>query len=301
MTTRFQIRTAPRAAMLFVLSAGAWLGCSGDAPADAPADGSGMLQAEPRADGDGAASDANRPGDDPNAADNPTALDGDRAQADDEGSPNLGGFDGSGQDTADGDDPTGGQEDTPDSEDAAAADATPADAVAPELDGDVPGSEHCALVADWDPAWIAFEAEVLDLVNEVRAEGADCGSEGSFPPAEPLRMDPVLRCSARLHSLDMFERDFFDHDNPDGVSPFDRMAEAGFAGGGGGENIASGQTTPEQVMQSWMGSDGHCSNIMNAAFDALGVGFHPGAGRGVGSNLWTQNFGAPPFRPRGRR
>lgn len=169
-------------------------------------------------------------------------------------------------------------------------------------DPEVPDSEHCAAVADWDPEWVQFEEEVLLLVNEFRAQTADCGVEGIIPAAAPLVMDPILRCSARLHSLDMFERDYFEHTNPDGVDPFQRMDAAGFVGSGGGENIAVGQVTPEQVMQSWMDSDGHCANVMRENFTMLGVGFHPGAGRiGLGSNYWTQNFGAPPFMRGGGR
>jgi uncharacterized protein YkwD len=149
-------------------------------------------------------------------------------------------------------------------------------------------------VADWDPEWVEFEEEVLLLVNENRSQPANCGVEGMFAAAAPLTMNPILRCSSRLHSLDMFDRDFFDHTNPDGVDPFDRMQEVGFVGNAMGENIAQGQVTPEQVMDSWMDSDGHCANVMSPNFSVIGVGFHPGAGqRGLGSNYWTQNFGAP--------
>ncbi|HEU4582347.1 MAG TPA: CAP domain-containing protein [Polyangiaceae bacterium] len=159
---------------------------------------------------------------------------------------------------------------------------------------DVPDGDYCAAVADWDPEWIQFEEEVLLLVNEARSRPADCGSEGRFAPAAPVVMNTVLRCSARLHSLDMFERHYFGHTNPDGLDPFERMAAAGFRGAGAGENIAAGQTSPEQVMHSWMESDGHCANVMRQKFALIGVGYHPGAGRrGLGSNFWTQNFGAP--------
>ena len=159
---------------------------------------------------------------------------------------------------------------------------------------EVPDGEHCSAVGDWDPEWVQFEEEVLLLVNENRAQAADCGVDGQFDAAPPLVMDPILRCSARLQSLDMFERNFFDHTNPDGKDPFERMDAAGFKGSGAGENIAVGQTSPEQVMQSWMDSDGHCSNVMRSNYTMLGVGYHPGAGgRGLGSNYWTQNFGAP--------
>ncbi len=159
----------------------------------------------------------------------------------------------------------------------------------------VPDSQHCAAVADWDPLWAQFEEEVLLLVNEARSQPADCGEEGLFAPAGPLVMEPVLRCSARLHSLDMFERRFFSHENPDGKDPFERMGGAGFRGSGAAENIAVGQTSPAHVVQSWMDSDDHCSNVMRRSYTLLGVGYHPGLGkRGLGSNFWTQNFGAPP-------
>jgi uncharacterized protein YkwD len=166
---------------------------------------------------------------------------------------------------------------------------------------EVPATDHCAGVAEWDPEWVQFEDEVLLLVNEFRSQPADCGAEGQFDAAPPLVMDPVLRCSARLHSLDMFERDYFSHDNLDGLDPFDRMQEAGFEGQRMGENIAQGQQTPEEVMIAWMESDGHCSNIMLPQYTLIGIGFDPGAQqRGGKANYWTQNFGTPFAERRGR-
>lgn len=158
---------------------------------------------------------------------------------------------------------------------------------------DVPAGAYCASVEDWDPESVQFEEEVLLLVNENRSRAADCGVEGAFNPAPPLVMDPILRCSARLHSFDMFDQMYFEHDNPEGLTPFQRMSAAGFVGSGGGENIALGQSTPEQVMAAWMDSDGHCANVMRPNFTLIGVGYHPGMGR-MSSNYWTQNFGAPP-------
>ena len=66
-------------------------------------------------------------------------------------------------------------------------------------------------VADWDDTWMAFEEEVLDLVNQRRAAGADCGETGTFDPAGPLTMNPALRCAARNHSMDMGTRNYFAH------------------------------------------------------------------------------------------
>lgn len=40
-----------------------------------------------------------------------------------------------------------------------------------------------------------------------------------------------------------------------------------------GENIASGQTSPEKVMDSWIKNIGHRNNIMNKNFTDIGCGY----------------------------
>jgi uncharacterized protein YkwD len=161
--------------------------------------------------------------------------------------------------------------------------------------GDVPASAICQPVSMWPAASAMFELEVLKLVNENRAKGWNCDTEGQFPAAGPLTMEPTLRCSARLHSKDMADMMYFSHDAPDGQDPGARMTEAGYVGRTWGENIAKGQTTPAQVVQGWMDSDGHCSNIMNATFNLIGVGYFAGTSSNPRFNselYWTQNFGA---------
>lgn len=157
-------------------------------------------------------------------------------------------------------------------------------------DEDVPDSAYCLPVAGVDPAWKQLEEDVLGIVNQVRAMGADCGTKGAFGPTSPLTMDPALRCAARKHSADMDARDFFDHTNPDGQLPWDRMDLAGYGSySNAGENIAAGSPDAAGTMDQWMGSDGHCANIMSPDFQHIGVGYHPGGQYG---HLWTQVFGA---------
>ncbi|MFE0451729.1 sigma-70 family RNA polymerase sigma factor [Streptomyces sp. NPDC058914] len=121
-------------------------------------------------------------------------------------------------------------------------------------------------------------AQVVALVNKERA-AAGCG---------PLSQDPQLRDAAQGHSDDMAARDFFDHTNPDGDGPGERVTASGYRWSTYGENIAKGQQTPEAVMTSWMNSPGHRANILNCAFEEIGVGIHDGGG----GPYWTQNFGA---------
>jgi uncharacterized protein YkwD len=156
------------------------------------------------------------------------------------------------------------------------------------LPGTEDGTEynaHCEPQADWNADWATYEAEVVQLVNNYRAAGADCGSAGSFGPAGPVVAEAQLRCAARLHSQDMAVRGFFDHTNPDGLSPWDRVDLTDYSGNASGENIAQGYPDPTAVMQGWMASDGHCANIMNPDNTELGVGYY-------GDNsYWTQVMG----------
>lgn len=85
----------------------------------------------------------------------------------------------------------------------------------------------------------------------------------------------------------VWEQEVLDHTNPDGESPFDRMSNAGYSYSYAGENIAAGYPSPSAVVAGWMGSTGHCKNIMSPNFTEIGVGYH-GAG-----NQWTHSFGKP--------
>jgi len=122
----------------------------------------------------------------------------------------------------------------------------------------------------------AAEAAVLTLVNEERAK-VGCS---------PVRADASLAALAGAFSEDMAERDFFDHTDPDGATPWDRAEKAGISDLGG-ENIARGQANAQSVMDAWMNSDGHRANILNCDYKTLGVGAH----FAPGGPWWTQDFG----------
>ncbi len=153
-------------------------------------------------------------------------------------------------------------------------------------DDDVPATAYCDPAADWPASAAALEAEIVDLVNQHRAAGATCGG-AAMPPVAPLTVDPALRCAARVHTLDMATRDYFDHTNPEGEAPWDRMTRAGYAWSNAGENIAGGGATAAGTMDQWMNSTGHCQNIMSDGYVHIGVGHVESA------LLWTQVFGAP--------
>lgn len=157
-------------------------------------------------------------------------------------------------------------------------------------------AEACDPSAEnWSPEWADMEEQLLQIVNDTRADGADCGDAGVFEPTEPLVMEPHLRCAARVHSLDMGTRNYFSHDSPDGPlgdTQWERVTNAGYGGFALGENIAAGQDTAEETVEMWVGSDEHCAKLMNPAASETGVGFASVDGSSW-TYYWTQNFGTP--------
>lgn len=140
-----------------------------------------------------------------------------------------------------------------------------------------------------DPA-AAWEGEVLALVNRARAAGRTCGT--TYHPAVPaLTANAALAAAARAHSADMAANGYFSHTGLDGSTPWDRMRAVGYVHTAAGENIAAGQTGPAEVMAAWLGSPGHCANVMSPAFRELGVGYAHATGSPYG-HYWTQDFGS---------
>ena len=115
-----------------------------------------------------------------------------------------------------------------------------------------------------------IEAEILQRVNALRASGAVCGTTG-YAATGALAWNTTLLTAAKGHSLDMAQKNYFSHISQDGRSLGQRITAAGYNWSNVGENIAAGQTSVEQVMNSWIKSPGHCQNLMNPNFRDVAV------------------------------
>ncbi|NJM70130.1 MAG: hypothetical protein HC862_07785 [Scytonema sp. RU_4_4] len=124
-----------------------------------------------------------------------------------------------------------------------------------------------------------FEQQVLELTNEERAKNG----------LSPLKANDELNYAADTYAEEMSQRGVLSHTGEDGSQPWDRAETVGYEAQTMGENIAAGQTTPEQVVQDWMNSSGHRENILNPEYTELGVGFHDG--------YWVQDFGSGDTNP----
>lgn len=120
------------------------------------------------------------------------------------------------------------------------------------------------------------EQEMFALVNKQRA------SRGF----SATTLDIKLRETARNHCKDMFVRGYFSHYTPEGLSPFDRMAQADITYTYAGENLALAPNVTV-AMQGLMQSPGHRANILSANFGKLGAGVIDG---GIYGQMYCQEF-----------
>ncbi|NMA24173.1 MAG: SafA/ExsA family spore coat assembly protein [Clostridiales bacterium] len=123
----------------------------------------------------------------------------------------------------------------------------------------------------------ALEQQVIDLVNKQRAARG----------LQQLKANWELCRVARFKSQDMIDKKYFSHQSPTYGSPFTMMQSFGIRFSNGGENIAYGQRTPQEVMNSWMNSPGHRANILSATYNQIGCGV---AKSSNGTYYWTQMF-----------
>jgi len=130
---------------------------------------------------------------------------------------------------------------------------------------------------------------ITDVVKYTNTERAKAGL-----PA--LTTNNLLNQAAQTHSQKMATQDFYDHQGEDGKWHDDRITATGYDADYSSENIAAGQTTPKQVVESWMSSSGHRRNILSPEVTQIGVGYYflqndPGSVQY--QHYWTQNFAHP--------
>ncbi len=112
----------------------------------------------------------------------------------------------------------------------------------------------------------------------------------------PLTLDEKLTQAAQKHSEDMALNDFFSHTGSDGSSPWDRIRATGYDFLTAGENLAAGYPDAKSVVDAWMNSEGHRTNILNCDFEEIGVGYYylpNDSGQVVFYHYWTQVFAKP--------
>jgi len=143
-------------------------------------------------------------------------------------------------------------------------------------------------------ALAALKQEVIDLTNAERQKAG----------LSALKHNSYLESSAQAHSDDMQQRDYFQHDTPEGKTPTERIKGSGYLhefdqcncnkSYAVGENLGKGQTTAKQAIENWMNSPEHKANILNEKFSEIGIGITEITEQNNGNfqgYFWVQNFG----------
>lgn len=105
--------------------------------------------------------------------------------------------------------------------------------------------------------------------------------------AGSIAFDARLASAAQAHADDMLANGFFSHTGSNGSSVGDRARAAGYNWTNIGENIALGQQSEAEAMDSWMNSPGHHANNINPNFEDFGLAK---AGSGANTN-WVLVLG----------
>ena len=126
-----------------------------------------------------------------------------------------------------------------------------------------------------DAGYSAYEWETLRLTNKERAANG----------REPQTMIPKLQQAAHIRADELVGT--YSHTRPDGTSCFTVYGDVGLSYNSVAENIATGYKTPAEVVNAWIGSNGHHTNMISASTVHSGVGYRPAGQYGTS---WVQIF-----------
>lgn len=135
------------------------------------------------------------------------------------------------------------------------------------------------------------EERLIDLVNSARGTSRTCG-DTEFPAVGPVVWSERIEAAAFKHSSDMAGRNVLSHTGAAGSDVGTRLSSEGYRWRLAAENIASGYSSPEGVVQGWLASEGHCVTIMNSGYTEMGGSSVDSSGEKP-VRYWTQVFARP--------
>jgi hypothetical protein len=107
----------------------------------------------------------------------------------------------------------------------------------------------------------------------------------------PLAPNSLLGRAAQAKAVDMLQNGYFSHNSPGGKTPWNFIEATGYNYIAAGENLAVNFTDAEDAARAWMNSPTHKANIVNAAYEEIGVGIATGDYQGHLATFVVQMFG----------
>lgn len=139
---------------------------------------------------------------------------------------------------------------------------------------------------------------VNDFLNKNQANGLEIlnysNLERGKESLSKLKPNSLLNKVAQLRVDDLFAKQYFDHNSPDGSTASSVATDIGYDYLLIGENLALGHFSgDEDLVLAWMNSPGHRANIMNSKFTELGVAAREGVYKGDQVLIAVQIFATP--------
>lgn len=123
-----------------------------------------------------------------------------------------------------------------------------------------------------------------DLLLQTNARRAENG-------LPPLQLNPQLSQAAYQKGQDMFAKNYWAHNAPDGTTPWVFIKNSGYEYLYAGENLARGFSSAQDVVTAWMNSQGHKENLLSPNYDDVGFAVLTGTLTGDETILVVQEFG----------
>jgi len=136
-----------------------------------------------------------------------------------------------------------------------------------------------------------IEKKMVSLINAARSSGRRCGSK-KYVATRPVHWNPALAKAARMHSEDMARNNRLSHKGSKKSTVEKRVHNYGYTWRSVGENVAGGLQTCEETVSGWLGSPGHCANIMESSFTEIGAACGRNSASKYGT-YWTLVLASP--------
>lgn len=145
----------------------------------------------------------------------------------------------------------------------------------------------------------AHQMQVLGYAIDINASDVSTISNQQRANAglPALTVDSQLNNAALAKANDMFAKDYWAHNAPDGKTPWAFIKEAGYNYVTAGENLAMDFNTSNGVVSGWMGSPEHRANILNASYQDVGYAVVNGVLQGEQTTLVVAEYGSKPATP----
>lgn len=98
----------------------------------------------------------------------------------------------------------------------------------------------------------------------------DTNNERAKNSLQPLQGSPRLADAAFMKAKDMFAKQYWAHQSPTGVAPWQWLSDANYNYSHAGENLARNFATADATTVAWMASSDHRSNILGAQYSEVG-------------------------------